>query len=125
MTAPKLLRALLLVAALAAPLALPPAAAPLPKEPIKPYALIFGTVYTPDDRPAYGATVRIRRAEDKKARWELISDHQGEFAQRVPAGAADYVLSADFKAQKVRLTAEKKVHIESDERVDITLHLVE
>ncbi len=125
MTAPKLLRTLFLVAALAAPLALRPAAALPPKAPIKPYALVFGTVYTPDNRPAYGATVKIRRAEDKKARWQLTSDHQGEFAQRLPAGAADYVISADFKTQKVHLTAEKKVHIENDERVDISLHLVE
>jgi len=124
-TAPKLLRSLLLLASLVAPLTLQPAAAPPPKESIKPYALIVGTVYTPDDRPVYGATVKIRRAEDKKARWELSSDHQGEFAQRLPAGAADYVISADFKAQKIHLKAEKKVHVENDERVDISLHLVE
>ena len=61
----------------------------------KPYALTFGTVYTPGDRPAYGVRIRIRRADQKKAQWELYSDHQGEFAQRVPAGAADYIVWAE------------------------------
>ena len=51
----------------------------------KPYALIFGTVWSPDNHPLYGVRVRIRRADDKKPRWELYSDHNGEFAQRVPA----------------------------------------
>ncbi|MFI5090896.1 MAG: hypothetical protein ACHP7P_12630 [Terriglobales bacterium] len=88
----------------------------------KPYALIFGTVYGPDYRPAYGVRVKIRRADRKKARWELYSDHQGEFAQRVPAGAADYVVWAEPEGKHAP-TAETKVHVESDERVDIGLHL--
>ena len=33
----------------------------------KPYALIAGTVWGPDDRPVYGIPVKIRRAKDKKA----------------------------------------------------------
>jgi hypothetical protein len=45
----------------------------------KPYALIFGTVWGPDDHPRYGVRVRIRRAEGKKPRWELYSDRNGEF----------------------------------------------
>ena len=31
----------------------------------KPYALIFGTVYGPDDRPVYGMKIQIRRADQK------------------------------------------------------------
>jgi hypothetical protein len=88
----------------------------------KPYALIFGTVYARGDRPAYGVRVRIRRADQKKARWELFSDHQGEFAQRVPAGAADYFVWAE-PADKYAPKPEVKVHVENDERVDIGLHL--
>ncbi len=49
-----------------------------------PYALIFGTVWMADSRPAAGVTVKIRLAEEKKARWELHSDSRGEFAQRYP-----------------------------------------
>ena len=63
----------------------------------KEYALIFGTVWGPDNRPVYGVPVKIRRAQDKKAKWEVYSDHHGEFAQRVPPGEADYILSADPK----------------------------
>ena len=62
-------------------------------DPTKPYALIFGTVWGPDDRPVYGVKVLIRRADQKKAKWELYSDHQGEFAQRVPAAKADYLVT--------------------------------
>ncbi len=123
-TAPRLLRALLL-AALLAPLVARPAAPPPRQDAPKPYALIFGTVYAPDDRPAYGVKVKIRRAVEKKARWELFSDHHGEFAQRLPAGRADYVVWADVKGPKDRPKPEVKVHIENDERVDISLHLVE
>ncbi len=88
----------------------------------KPYALIFGTVYAPDNRPAYGVRVKIRRADQKKAHWELFSDHQGEFAQRVPAGAADYIVWAEPEDKHLPRT-EVKVHVENDERVDLGLHL--
>jgi len=97
----------------------------------KPYALIIGTVWGPDDRPVYGVRVKIRLAKDKpkKVRWELYSDHNGEFAQRVPAGETDYVLSADLKGFKpsdgkpVHLVQEVTLHIYNDERADTGLHL--
>ena len=95
----------------------------------KPYALIFGTVWGPDNHPLYGVKVRIRRADQKKAHWELYSDHNGEFAQRVPPGPADYVVWADLKSYKSRIAkqlhqeGEIKVHIQSDEREDTGLHL--
>src|ERR1700724_291459 len=66
----------------------------------KPYALIFGTVWGPDDHPVYGVKVKIRRENEKKARWELYSDHNGEFAQHVPPGKQDYVIWADAKGYK-------------------------
>jgi hypothetical protein len=95
----------------------------------KPYALIFGTVWGPDDRPVYGVAVKIRRATDKKPKWEVYSDHRGEFAQRVPAGEVDYILTADLKHVKtadgraLRLAKEVTVHIYNDEREDTGLHL--
>ena len=95
----------------------------------KPYALIFGTVWDPENHVLYGVKIKIRRADQKKARWELYSDHRGEFAQRVPAGKADYVVWADTKDYKLpsgkRLQpgTEVTVHIENDERSDIGLHL--
>jgi hypothetical protein len=104
------------------------ASPPAGKKPQKPYALIFGTVWGPDDRPIYGVKVKIRQEGDKKARWELYSDHMGEFAQRVPAGKQDYVIWAEPKGYKFldgrQLQVEEvKVHVENDERVDTGLHL--
>lgn len=96
----------------------------------KPYALIAGTVWGPDDHPVFGVMVRIRRPKDKKPKWELYSDHMGEFAQRVPAGESDYILSADLKGLKtadgrpLRLVQEVTVHIYNDEREDTGLHLM-
>lgn len=95
----------------------------------KPYALIFGTVWGPDDHPVYGVKVQVRRAREKKVRWELYSDHHGEFAVRLPAGREDYVVSAnlkDFKllsGKQLHAGEEARVHIENDERSDIGLHL--
>jgi hypothetical protein len=95
----------------------------------KPYALLFGTVWGPDDRPVYGVKVNVRRANEKKVRWELYSDHNGEFAVRLPAGRQDYVVSADLKGFKLlpgrqlQPVQEARVHIENDERSDIGLHL--
>jgi len=103
----------------------------------KPYALIFGTAYGPDDRPLYGVKITIRPQAKKRPNWDLMSDHRGEFAQRVPPGPGDYLvrgeaeyapLGDDGKAQlskKKRLKGEAKVHVESEERLDISLHLTE
>jgi hypothetical protein len=105
------------------------APAPQKLKPTDPYALIFGTVWDPDNHPIYGVTVKIRRARDKKPRWQLTSNHVGEFAQRVPASKADYVVWANLKGLKTKdghplhLAQEVTVHVEYDERVDIGLHL--
>jgi len=118
--------------ALALPGPRPASAAPAEKKlkPTDPYALIFGTVWGPDNRAVYGVKVYIRRVPDKKPKWEVYSDHSGEFAQRVPAAKADYVVSADPKGvkttggQPLHLAEEVSVHVEYDERVDIGLHLI-
>lgn len=101
----------------------------------KPYALIFGTVWGPNNHPVYGVKVKIRRAGDKKARWEVQSDHHGEFAQRVPAGRAEYVVSAEVKKPPKPKgvsnlpegpdRTEVTVRIQNDERTDVALHLNE
>ncbi|MGH9643110.1 MAG: hypothetical protein ACRD3Q_11875, partial [Terriglobales bacterium] len=95
----------------------------------KPYALIFGTVFDTEGHALYGVKVKIRRADEKKTRWELYSNHTGEFAQRVPVGPGDYVVWADVKGYKLddgrrlRPGEEVKVHIDGDERTDIGIHL--
>lgn len=89
----------------------------------KDYALIYGTVWGPDDQPVAGVPIKIRRATDKKPKWELHSDNNGEFAQRVPPGGEDYIVQADIKMPKGQPKPETKVHIDNDERQDISLHL--
>lgn len=112
-----------------------PSCAQSAKQLRKDYALIFGTVWDKENRAVHGAVIKIRREGEKKARWELISDRSGEFAQRVPPGKADYVVWIDntsyvndssvarrkFKPGQV----EARVHIENDERADVGLHLTE
>jgi hypothetical protein len=103
--------------------------APQKLKPTDPYALIFGTVWGPDDRPVYGVKILIRRSSDKKPKWDLYSDHRGEFALRVAAGKEDYIVGANLKGVKTQdghalhLVEEVPVHVEYDERVDIGLHL--
>jgi hypothetical protein len=100
------------------------------------YGLIYGTAYGPDDHPLYGVRITIHPAGRKHPIWEQMSDHQGEFAQRVPPGPGDYEVSGvieimpvkDGKPQKSgkkRLKGEAKVHIDDQERKDFSLHLTE
>lgn len=88
-----------------------------------PYALLFGTIFGADQRPVYGVKITIRRADQKKTKWELMSNHQGEFAQRVPAGKADYIVTADVKTPKNQPKPELTVHVDNDERKDFALYL--
>jgi len=94
-------------------------------------AVIVGTVWGPDDHPVYGVPVKIRRGKDKpgKVRWQVVSDHRGEFEIQLPPKENDYILSADLKGFKtadgkqLRLVKEVTVHIYHDERQDVGLHL--
>jgi hypothetical protein len=98
------------------------AAAFRPKEE-RPYALIFVTVWTPDKHPAGGVKLKIRRTDGKKGKWDGVSDRNGEYAQRVPAGAAEYLVTADIKSKGPK--PEAKIKVTNDERVDLSLHLTE
>ena len=88
------------------------------------FGVLFGTVYNAQSRPVYGVTVKIRRASEKKARWETISDHSGEFAERVPTG--DYVVWAEVKKKgKEKANPQAAVHVDNGVRSDVSLHLTE
>lgn len=89
----------------------------------KDYALIYGTVFDPDGRVVPGIPVKIQRVGDKKPKWDLVSDHSGEFAQRVPTGDNEYVVTAEIKVPKGGTKPQTKVHIYNNERADISLHL--
>jgi hypothetical protein len=90
-----------------------------------PYALIFGTLWGPGQRPVYGVRMKLRRADEKKIRWEAVSDHRGEFAFRVPVVKADYVLVPDGKPSHGKPMPETSIHVEGDERIDIGVRLQE
>lgn len=100
----------------------------------KHYGLIFGTAYGPDDRPLYGAKIQIHPVGQKHPHWELMSDHRGEFALRVPPGPADYLVTGEAEMlptqnaesrKKMKIKAERTVHIQAEERQDIGLHLAQ
>lgn len=87
------------------------------------FALIYGTVWGPDNRAVPGVPIKIQRVGDKKPKWELVSDGRGEFAQRVPVGTNDYIVIADIKVPKGTPKPQTKVHVYNDERVDMSVHL--
>lgn len=100
----------------------------------QPYGLISGTVYGPDDRPLYGVRIQIHPVGKKHPAWDLISDHRGEFAQRVPINPSDYEVigvvelapMVDGKPQpsrKQRVQDIRKVHVDKDVIQDISLHM--
>src|SRR5438094_10415520 len=58
--------------------------------------LIRGTVFTDKALSFPGVQLRIRRAGEKKFRWESYTNSRGEFAIRVPQGS-DYELLVRVK----------------------------
>lgn len=89
----------------------------------KDYALIYGTVWSADNRVVPGVPIKIQRVGDKRPKWERVSDNRGEFAQRVPTGDNEYLVIADIKVPKGQPKPQTKVHVFANERVDISLHL--
>ena len=78
----------------------------------KDYALIFGTVWGRTTVPWVAYPIKIRRATDKKPKWELVSDSNGEFAQRVPVGTMEYIIQANIKTPKGQPKPEITVQID-------------
>ena len=100
----------------------------------KDYGLLFGTAFGPDERPMYGVKVTIRPVGKKHPSYDLLSDHRGEFAQRLPPGPCDYLVTGEVeitpiengKAQKKKhLKGEATVHLDGQERRDFSLHMKE
>lgn len=108
-------KSLLLLPVLAVLLGLPA----LSGEP-KPYALLAGTVFSPEGLSLPGVRVTIKRKQDRKPKWDAVSDRRGEFAVRLPAGRDTYEVtthSKDFTNQT------KSVELAGSERVDLILRL--
>src|SRR6202043_2194107 len=53
--------------------------------------LIRGTVFDERGLVLQGVKLRIRRADQKKSRWETYTNSRGEFAVRVPKGPDDEI----------------------------------
>lgn len=76
--------------------------------------LVRGTVFTPEGLGFAGAKIRIRRAGEKKFRWEDFANRRGEFAIRVQMGS-DYevvVTGKGFKEQTHAVDAKTGARIE-------------
>jgi hypothetical protein len=66
--------------------------------------LIRGTVFNDKALSAPGVQLRIRRAGDKKFRWESHTNSRGEFAVRVPQGSAyEMVVRAKGFTEQTRI----------------------
>lgn len=84
------------------------------------YALITGSVFTPEGALVPHATVEVREVGGHHHHWDAGTDEMGEFFVRVPPGKADYVVEASASGfQPDRAT----VHVAADERETIFLHL--
>lgn len=81
--------------------------------------MIFTTVFTDRGFALYGARVRLRRAEEKKFRWEATSDHQGELAFRVPQDA-QYEMTVEARGFKPET---RKIDATQDNRADLTIRM--
>jgi len=97
----------------------PPATAPAQRAPVatpgkQKYShlndfLIRGTVFTDKALSFPGVQLRIRKAGEKKFRWESYTNSRGEFAVRVPQGS-DYemvVRAKGFEEQTRAIDAKK------------------
>jgi hypothetical protein len=81
--------------------------------------VIFATVFTTQGFTLPGARVRVRRADEKKFRWEGVSDHQGEVGIRVKQDA-EYELNVEARGFKPQT---RKVDAREGDREDLTLQL--
>lgn len=83
-------------------------------------AIIAGTVFQSSGRLLPGAKVEAVAQSDAKAKSQTVTDVQGDFAIRVPAGPATYIVTATargFQAQQ------KTVEVYEDGKVRTNLIL--
>jgi hypothetical protein len=81
--------------------------------------LIFVDVFSGQGFALSGARVRVRRATEKKFRWEGTSDHQGEVAFRVPPGE-EYEVTIEARGFQGQT---HKVDARQENRADLTFRL--
>ena len=81
--------------------------------------VIFASVFTDHGYALPGARVRVRRTDEKKFRWEAVSDRQGELGIRVKQGA-EYELTIEARGFKPQT---RKVDARDSNREDMTLQM--
>jgi len=81
--------------------------------------VIFATVFTAHGFALPGARVRVRRADEKKFRWEAMSDRQGELGIRVKQGA-EYEVTIEARGLKPQT---RKVDAREGNRQDLTFQM--
>jgi hypothetical protein len=81
--------------------------------------VIFANVFTSQGFALPGARMRVRRANEKKFRWEAFSDRRGEMAVRVKQGA-EYELEIEARRFKPE---RRTVDARQGNRVDLTFQL--
>jgi hypothetical protein len=81
--------------------------------------LIFATVFNDHGFAMPGARVRVRREDEKKFRWEAMSDRRGELGIRVQQGAEYEIMveAAGFK------TETRKLDARDGNREDLTIQM--
>jgi hypothetical protein len=83
-------------------------------------AIIAGTVFQSSGHLLRGAKVEVVAKDDSKAKGRTVTDAQGDFAIRVPAGRRTYTVTATAKGFE---TAEKEVEVYESEKVRTNLIL--
>ena len=95
-----------------------PAATSKPDRPL-PSFLILGSIFNENALSFPGVQVRIRRADEKKFRWETYTNSRGEFAVRVFPGHEYEVVTHVKKYKDQRMTVDGKVDVQ--QRLSIKL----
>lgn len=80
------------------------------KRPLR--AVISGTVFTENGFSLPGASIRVNRVGERKARWEAMSDRQGEFGLWVPQGAEYevHVKAKGYEEQAQKVDGKSGLH---------------
>ena len=81
--------------------------------------VIFADVYTDHGFALPGAKVRVRRSDERKFRWEAISDTRGELGVRVKQGA-EYELTIEARGFKAQT---RKIDARAGNREELTIQM--
>jgi len=89
-----------------------------------PHSVVAGTVFRENGFSLPGAALTVAVKDlpgaPKMKKIQSVSSPRGEFAFRVPPGAATYVVKASMKGFQ---SVEKEASVSADERVEVTLVL--